>query len=299
MALFEHLEKLQHFKLVALEGSFSAAAKLSRQSQPALMYSVTKLEADLGAQLFLRSRAGTRLTPAGQKLLELANHLFQLSKDFEKELAHNDSFDVQMTLATHTPYLPSVIAPHLKKISAAMGASSIVLRSSLSSVQLISWVENGSADLSIVAESAIPKTLRQIHLFDDWYEFYCSEGFFKTHLRRETLGLKHASLPFVFIAKSIAGVHKTLSRALWEVGFKNPSAVEVDSYEAVAAMAGMNSGIACLPRLTNVHRYFNLRQLKAEERLSKLGKFSVTAVFKNPGLKKNVGKLKGILGGVL
>ncbi|MBK8204550.1 MAG: LysR family transcriptional regulator [Bdellovibrionales bacterium] len=278
--------------MVATEGSFSAAAKLSQQSQPALLYSVKRLEEDLGVQLFLRSRSGARLTSDGQKLLELSNQVILLVQDFEKGLRGEGALDAQAVLAVQTPYLPSLIAPKLSSIAKAMRTSSVALRSSLSSMQLITWVENGSVDLAVAAEPIIPKTLNQIRLFDDWYSFYCSPSFLMRSLGQEELNRRHASLPLIFVTKSIAGVHKTLERALWEVGFESPSAVEVDSYEAVGAMASHDFGIAVLPFRTGVHLNFNLVQIKTSSLLSRLGKFAVMAVFKNPSHKKSARELR-------
>lgn len=63
------IENVRIFKRVAETGSFSAAAKESRVSQPTVSKSVKALEDFLGVLLLRRTTRGLSLTPEGQKLL--------------------------------------------------------------------------------------------------------------------------------------------------------------------------------------------------------------------------------------
>jgi DNA-binding transcriptional LysR family regulator len=63
------LDPLRHFVLVAEAGSFTAAARRAHLTQPALTASVRRLEATLGARLFVRGRRGAEPTESGRALL--------------------------------------------------------------------------------------------------------------------------------------------------------------------------------------------------------------------------------------
>lgn len=63
------LGQLAAFVAVAKTGSISGAAKELVISQPALTGRIQGLEVALGSQVFIRSRNGSRLTPAGRALL--------------------------------------------------------------------------------------------------------------------------------------------------------------------------------------------------------------------------------------
>ncbi|MBE3637998.1 LysR family transcriptional regulator [Mangrovicoccus algicola] len=63
---------LEHFLAIAEAGSFLAAAETLAVSQPALSYSIRKLEQSLNVVLFERSSRGVRLTEAGETLYENA-----------------------------------------------------------------------------------------------------------------------------------------------------------------------------------------------------------------------------------
>jgi LysR family transcriptional regulator, nitrogen assimilation regulatory protein len=290
MALVDHLEKLKHFRLVARAGSFIKAARLAHQSQPALMYSIKALETELGVTLFTRSRVGVKLTATGSQLLEFATDLERRTRDIEQAIGQSSGFATTYTIASHTPYLPSMLLPHDAQIAKALGIQRLNFKSNLSSQQLVTWVESGVVDIALIADHPIPKTLRATPVFYDWYDFYCSQEFVKTKFKRQILN-QNAEWPLIYLANSVAGPLRTLERALWEVGIHSPSLVEVDSYEAAASVASLGHGIAVLPRKTLVSSYFSLQRLRTGKELRELGRFCVHAVYKDPSLDKHMPKL--------
>ena len=71
--------------LTAVErGSLSAAAEELGYTQSGLTHMMNSLEEDLGLTLLIRSKAGVRISPAGQALLDDFNSLISASETLER-----------------------------------------------------------------------------------------------------------------------------------------------------------------------------------------------------------------------
>lgn len=78
-----NLEALQIIDAIDRRGSFSGAGKELHRVPSTISYTVSKLEEDLGVQLFKRSGPKASLTPAGQELLKEGRYLLKAAGDLE------------------------------------------------------------------------------------------------------------------------------------------------------------------------------------------------------------------------
>lgn len=85
------LEQLNTLILVSEMGSISAAAPRLGRSQSAVSEQVKKLEEICGLSLFIRSKNGVKLTPAGERLADYGRQLLALS-----DAAHRDLQGLQL-----------------------------------------------------------------------------------------------------------------------------------------------------------------------------------------------------------
>jgi DNA-binding transcriptional LysR family regulator len=116
------LRRLRYFCALVEEGHFGRAAGALHISQPALSAEIRRLEHELGLQLFVRGRTGTRPTDAGKwlhrragALLESAERLTEEARDiaagavghvtvgFVQTMAHRDLPAVVRSLARTHP----------------------------------------------------------------------------------------------------------------------------------------------------------------------------------------------------
>ena len=94
------LDQLRQFVTTADSGSFSAAARQLGKAQSAVSTAIGLLEADLGVELFDRSRRNAQLTDAGQLLLLEARELLRQAEALNNR-AHSLSAgnEARLTLA--------------------------------------------------------------------------------------------------------------------------------------------------------------------------------------------------------
>ncbi len=79
------LASLRYAAAIAKLGSFSAAARDCGVSQPTVSSAIGELEAALGARLFVRSTRKLSVTPAGERLLPIAQAVLSALGDLERE----------------------------------------------------------------------------------------------------------------------------------------------------------------------------------------------------------------------
>lgn len=70
-----HIDRLEYIVEVAKTGSLSIASQNLHITQSAMSQAITSVEQELGVQIFLRNRKGTRITFEGSKIVELANEI--------------------------------------------------------------------------------------------------------------------------------------------------------------------------------------------------------------------------------
>ncbi len=86
--------QLRYFQGIAQHGSFTAAARVLKVSQPTLTVAVKHLEEELRTTLFHRSREGVKLTRTGQELLDHAAQIFALLDRAEERIVGLESDEV-------------------------------------------------------------------------------------------------------------------------------------------------------------------------------------------------------------
>lgn len=116
--------QIAYFVAVAEALSFRQAAARTQVSQPTLTHQILALEESLGVELFERSRAGTRLTPAGRELLPNARRTLEELrglKDHAAALSRGPGGIYRLGVTpTLGPYLLPQILPSLHRHYAAL-----------------------------------------------------------------------------------------------------------------------------------------------------------------------------------
>ena len=116
---FLDLAQLRYFHAIAHRGSFTAAARELKVSQPTLTVAVKHLEEQLKTTLFHRGREGVKLTGTGQALLEDAARIFDLLDKAEERIVTLQEDEAgRFVVGCHESlgayFLPSFMRPFLE-----------------------------------------------------------------------------------------------------------------------------------------------------------------------------------------
>jgi len=143
--------ELRYLVAVANERSFGRAARKCSVSQPALSVAIQKLEEDLGARLFERSKSEVTVTPVGariveqaQKVLEEMARIREIAQAGRNPLAGPLKLGVIHTVA---PYLLPDLIPALHELAPQMPLD---IEENLTE-NLEAALRNGRIDAAIVA----------------------------------------------------------------------------------------------------------------------------------------------------
>ena len=101
------LDALLTVDTIARRGSFSAAAKELYRVPSTISYTVSKLEDDLGVQLFERFGPRVVLTPAGEELLKEGRYLLKAAGDLESRVRRVASgWETEFTIGMDSALAP-------------------------------------------------------------------------------------------------------------------------------------------------------------------------------------------------
>ncbi len=117
----DRLLEMRVYQAVVATGAFTAAAHSLGVSQPFVSQTIQRLETRLGAKLMHRTTRGHRLTPEGQRFLEVAHRVLAAVEAAEAEWQLSDtqiegllrvSVPIAFGLDRITPAIPDFLAQH-------------------------------------------------------------------------------------------------------------------------------------------------------------------------------------------
>ncbi len=160
------LRQLSYFVALAEQGAFGRAAESVSVSQPALSVQIRELESQLGVLLVERLPRETRLTRAGQEVLERAR---QILGEVE-ELGHVARRQQGLSGRLHLGVIPTVAPYFLPRALPLLRAQDVALDLKVREAQthtLIGDLLSGRLDAAVIALPSGHEGLEEIALFRD------------------------------------------------------------------------------------------------------------------------------------
>jgi DNA-binding transcriptional LysR family regulator len=239
------LARVQAFVSVARLGSISRAAEELFVTQPALTARLQAMERDLDAQLFVRSRHGSRLTEAGRALLPHAERaLAALTRGREavQEVASGSAgrLTIGAAPAISTYVLPAMLhrfqARHPNvRLSVRSGHSEEVLEMVLRDeveIGLMRPIQHPEVTTTLLYEDEVVLVVHRGHRFAAAGQVRMAE------LAAENL----------ILFDRTSSYHELTSAIVRQAGISPRGQLEVDNIDAAKRMVEQRLGIALLPR---------------------------------------------------
>ncbi len=182
------LQQLACFCMTAHEGSFSAAARRMRLSQPSVSDQVRRLEAELGATLVSSTGRGVKLTSDGQTFLVHAERVLADADEASNSVGHRmdaSSRVVSLGLTRNAPYYP--IDEFVERAVATIPDLQLRLPGQNSAL-VAAAVREGDLEAALVILPVDPEGLEVRPLFSDEVLFVSADpGRTRRRVRTEDL----------------------------------------------------------------------------------------------------------------
>jgi DNA-binding transcriptional LysR family regulator len=239
------LVHVEGFLEVARLGSVSRAAETLYVTQPTLTARLHSLERDLGAELFVRTRHGMRLTDAGRAFMPFAQRSVRAMRDGRRAIAEvSQGLAGQLLVASapavSTYVLPSVlerfVAQHPRvEVAVHTGHSEevqqMVLRDE-AQIGLGRALRHPDVELIPFHEEELTLVVAPDHPF----------------ARRERVEMTELGLQQLIMFDRTSSYYEITQSAFLSAGISPRGMMELDNIEAAKKMVERGLGVALLPR---------------------------------------------------
>lgn len=230
------LDQLRQFVATADHGSFSAAARQLGKAQSAVSTAISLLEADLGVELFDRSRRNAQLTDAGQLLLLEARELLRQAETLDNRAQSLSSgSQARLTLALDEALPYAAISALLREMSVRFPNLELTLLNG-TATEVADYVHQEKAHIAFhFVRGALPPHFEQRHIGS------VPQGVFVANdhpLARLEVVQRRDLVKYRQLVMHAEDVHEAVySPKLWRS----------DSFYSIAEMAADDLGWAILP----------------------------------------------------
>ena len=242
------LRHLEYFVAVAAELNFSRAAQRIHVVQSALSASVSRLERELGVELFDRSKRQITLTAAGEVFLEHAREVIHTAHRARTSVdAFRDQLTGTVTLGTLMSWGTLNLPAALEEFRGANPMVAVRLRQSITgSAGHLTAIADGQMDLALVSITAPGSplvTLRE--LMREPMVFVCEASHPLANRRRVELA-DLAGHDFIQFPPGW-GIRRRLDEGFAAAGVQPVSAYEVADYAITAELIRHRLATTILP----------------------------------------------------
>lgn len=250
------LHKLNCFVTVAKTLNFGRAARSLNLSQPPLTRHIKALEAELGAELFHRTKRSVRLSDAGAALLPQVEAILQSVArlpDAARAAGAGESGRITIAFVSIVDY--SFLPALMRRFTSTYPAVSVHLREATSDLQL-KWLAAGEIDLGIVlgpmvdagVGGKVPETLVYQRLQTESLVLALPQAHPQAKLATPVALARFGNEAFISFPRQAApGLHDAVTGACSEAGFSQRVVQEAIQMQTIISLVSAGMGVALVP----------------------------------------------------
>lgn len=236
---------------IAEEGSFSVAAKKLYITQPSLSQFVRKIEDELGAKLFERTKP-LRLTYVGEVYVETLKKIVLQTKEMNQKIEDIKSSKSGKLVIGTTPYCATWILPPVIKLFSEKYPDIIVSMNEALEKDLFNDAIWGKFDFIIAFVPMQHKEFSSKQIFEEGYVLAASNEFYDSnpdlfHTDDGIISLRNFKNERFITMKEGYALNFYCYKACETAGFIPDVVVTGESLTAVHSLVMANIGVALLP----------------------------------------------------
>lgn len=170
------MNQVRYFLAVCEHRNFTHAASASNVSQPSLTTAIKKLEEEMGGALFIRDRAGCRLTPLGKLLRPRLERVQKETRDAKAEaIRHGRLERVPISVGVGETIGHRTVSRAVERFRARIPQAEIEIIVAPSH-DLLYGLREGDHDIVVTSEKASADLYRIDRLYQEEYRVVVAKG---------------------------------------------------------------------------------------------------------------------------
>ena len=265
------VNQLEVLVAVTQEKGFSRAAERLHRTQPAISQAISRLEADVGEQLFDRSSKDGTLTAAGQVLYRYAQQMLNLRRDAHTALRELKDLQRGKVTVSANEYTVMYLLPVIAAYRARHPHIKVEVRRSLAS-RIPSEVLGRDAEIGVVSFKPSDSALKTVPVVTDELALIVARD--HPLAQRQEVSVRELGVES-FLAHNVPSPYRERVIQTFDK-YRTPLniSIELPTLEAIKRCVEQGMGVALVPRLTaraEIERgqfaALTVREMRLERRL--------------------------------
>ncbi len=238
------LPQIETFVAVADAGTLTAAAAALHTSQSNVSVALSKLEQQLGVEVFVRQRSkGVALTREGRQLLGRARSILEDVRRLEESASGaRDDLRGELRFGCYVPLTSFYVPPLVAALGAAAPALAVEVREGAQD-ELQDAVAGNDLDLALVYDQNVPDGLRFVPLVRVWP--YAIAARDSSIAAAGSVSLRELARHTMISYEASFTVERSLD-LFRSAGLRPPEEVRARSLDSVRALVAAGMGFAIL-----------------------------------------------------